>query len=245
MNNPSTDFLVAFEDTGTGLVEKWRAPLGYCPFGSFGVGPDGSVYSYSRSLEVVRLDPATGAVLDASPSIPFDVVFMPRMAIDADGRVFLTNGGAASGRLYAFASDLTELWSQPVVGVNLGGPVLGRNGTLVVCGTGSVVRAYRSSTTDVVDAASSLAPLVLGAPAPNPFVSRSAIELEVRGFNPVRLEIIDARGRRIRTIHDDVLSPGRHAFEWDGRDDLGRDVPAGVYYYAANARAGQAISKLR
>ncbi len=53
-NNPITDYLVALQDTGSGFVEKWRVPLGYVPFASFGVGPDGNVYSYSRSNRVVR-----------------------------------------------------------------------------------------------------------------------------------------------------------------------------------------------
>ncbi len=60
-NNPSTDYLIAYEDTGTSLVKKWESELGYVPFSSFSVGQDGSVYSYSRTGEIIRLDPKTAA----------------------------------------------------------------------------------------------------------------------------------------------------------------------------------------
>lgn len=142
-NNPITDFLVAYTDTGAALVEQWRVPLGFVPFASFGVGPDGSVYSYSPAREIQRLDPATGALRDASAPVPGDPSFSPRMAIDRDGTVYLTNGGFAGGRLLAYAPDLAPLWNVAVPGVNVGGPALGEDGTLVVCSTTGTVRAYR------------------------------------------------------------------------------------------------------
>ncbi|MBD3160914.1 MAG: PQQ-binding-like beta-propeller repeat protein, partial [Candidatus Eisenbacteria bacterium] len=119
-NNPSTDYLVALEDTGAALVEKWRTPLGYVPFASFGIGPDGTIYSYSRDLEVLRLDPDTGAELDRSVGIGLDYPMQPRMAIDADGNVYVTNGGFDNGRLYAFTPDLETRWEEEIYRVNLG-----------------------------------------------------------------------------------------------------------------------------
>jgi len=113
------------------------------PFASFGVGPDGSVYSYSPAREIQRLDPANGAVLDVSAPVPSDATFSPRMAIDRDGTVDVTNGGFAGGRLLSYAPDLAPLWSVSVPGVNVGGPALGQDGTLVVCSTTGTVRAYR------------------------------------------------------------------------------------------------------
>jgi hypothetical protein len=141
-NNPLTDFLVAYDDTGAALVEKWRTPLGYCPFASFGVGPDGSVYSYSANKEVQRLDPANGNVIDTSAPIPADS-FHPRVAVGADGTLFLTNGAFGNGRLYAFTPDLDESWSVPIGNVNVGGPALVDDGILVVGGTANMLNVYR------------------------------------------------------------------------------------------------------
>jgi outer membrane protein assembly factor BamB len=145
-NNPITDFFVAFEDTGLALVEKWSVPMGYTPFASFGVGPDGSVYTYSADKEILRLDPATGSILDTS--IPLraagEITLAARVAIGADGILYVTNGGFADGRLFSFDPDLTLRWSVPITNVNVGGPALGPCGVLLVCGIGADVRAYQT-----------------------------------------------------------------------------------------------------
>jgi outer membrane protein assembly factor BamB len=148
-NNPATDYLVAFADTGSALVEKWKSPIGYVPFASHAFGPDGSVYTYDRMQRIVRLDPTSGMVLDTSRSFPFDFPMQPRMAADAAGRVYLTNGGFGQGRVFCFTPDLALLWSEAVPNVNVGGPALGAGGILVVAGTGTNVRAYDPCPTPV------------------------------------------------------------------------------------------------
>jgi len=140
-NNTPSDALVSLTDSGTALTENWRVPIGYVPFSSFGVGPDGSVYAYSTDLEVLRLDPANGHVLNTSIVLyPADYL-SPKMAIDARGRVFVTNTFA---NLFAFDADLRLRWAESVPEVGYGGPALGSDGTLVVTGAGTTVRAYRT-----------------------------------------------------------------------------------------------------
>jgi outer membrane protein assembly factor BamB len=152
-NNPVTDFFVAFEDTGSALIERWSVPMGYTPFASFGVGPDGSVYTYSADKEIIRLDPETGAVLDTS--IPLraagEITLAARIAIASDGILYVTNGGFADGELFSFDPDLTLRWSVPIVNVNVGGPALGPCGVLIVCGIGTDVRAYQTACLGDID----------------------------------------------------------------------------------------------
>jgi outer membrane protein assembly factor BamB len=231
-NNVVTDFFIALEDTGAALVEKWRVPLGYVPFSSYGIGPDGSVYSYTPSLEVVRLDPANGDTLNLSMPIPHDFPAEPRMAIDSEGKIYLTNGSFDQGRLFSFNADLTLRWSEDVFRVNLGGPVLGMHGTLVVCGTGTNVRAYRSSISTVAAVRRFPGGLVLEQNVPNPFNPRTEIGFELEAAGRVTLEVLDAKGRRLRTlIGDETRSIGRHTASWDGLDDGGAPAPSGVYFY--------------
>jgi len=153
-NNPVTDFFTALEDTGTAIVEKWDVPMGFIPFASHGVGPDGSVYMYQTDLEngkltILRLDPADGSIIDTSPELDTsDVAPSPRIAIDAEGKIFLTNGGFPTGRFYSLNADLSIRWSEPIVNVNIGGPAIARDGAVVVAGVGTDVRAYRSATPD-------------------------------------------------------------------------------------------------
>jgi len=139
-----TDALIAFQDTGAGLAEKWRVPLGYVPFASFGVGPDGSVYSYSQDYRVIRIRPQDGLVVNSSDVLPSDF-YQPRMAIDSAGILFVSNGGFTDGALFSFNPDLTLRWTQPIPYINTGGPAIGKNGTLMVAGDGTNVRAYRGN----------------------------------------------------------------------------------------------------
>jgi len=144
-NNPATDFLVAFDDTGTALVERWSLPIGFVPFASHAFGPDGTLYTYGRDGEVLRVDTQTGTVLDASePGVLAGGSASPRIATGASGKVFLTNGGFADGQLFVFTPDLRLIWTEAITNVNVGGPALAEDGTLVVCGVGTDVRAYRT-----------------------------------------------------------------------------------------------------
>lgn len=68
---------------------------------------------------------------------------------------------------------------------------------------------------------------------PNPFNAGTVIPVNLRTQSPrhLRLEIFDILGRRIRTVQDRMIEPGRHEFAWDGVDDRGRPVASGVYLY--------------
>ena len=90
-----------------------------------------------------------GALIGSAGVIPG--FSKPRMAIDAEGRVFFSNGSFGTGRLYSFNADLTERWSVPVTNINIGGPALGQDGVLVVCGIGTDVRAYQTCRGDLDD----------------------------------------------------------------------------------------------
>jgi outer membrane protein assembly factor BamB len=248
-NNPSTDYFVALTDTGSGFVEKWRVPMGYTPFASFGIGPDGTVYTYSRTNEIIRLDPATGHELNRSIQVTTEFPFMPRMAIDAAGRVYLTNGAYSGGRLYAFDAGLALLWSEGVPQVNLGGPILGDGGILVVCGTGTDVRAYRT-----VDPAGIVAHGSGSGPngdspslvcSPNPCVTGTTVSFTTARAGTVSLAVHDAAGRLVRSlVRGANVGPGAHQLSWDGRDEQGRSVAAGLYLARMESREGTGTVKL-
>lgn len=65
---------------------------------------------------------------------------------------------------------------------------------------------------------------------PNPFNPSTDFHLAGDGITPVRLEIYDLRGARVRVVVDEILPAGESAVRWDGRDESGRDVPSGRYF---------------
>lgn len=142
-NNPSVDYFFAFEDTGAAINELWNHEAGWSTASEFCVGPDGSVYMLSRDFTIERRDGASGVLLNESGSVDADFLG-PRMAADRDGRVFFSNGSFADGRFYSFDADLSPRWDVAVRNVNIGAPAIGRDGTLIVCGVGNDVRAYRT-----------------------------------------------------------------------------------------------------
>jgi hypothetical protein len=66
---------------------------------------------------------------------------------------------------------------------------------------------------------------------PNPFDAGTEISFTLENYSHVRLQVFDAAGRLVRTIMDGPAKPPVHREGWDGRDNHGRPVPAGTYFY--------------
>jgi flagellar hook assembly protein FlgD len=73
---------------------------------------------------------------------------------------------------------------------------------------------------------------------PNPFQSRTTITFDLARSAPVSLVVYDVSGRRVRTLVDGAaeLGAGAHTADWNGLDDGGRRVPAGLYFARLEAR---------
>lgn len=147
-NNAAVDFFYAFEDTGSAIVQKWSTPAQWTTFSEFAVHPDGeSVYMIDPGLMITRRDRATGAIIAQAeaPIVNDPPNTTPRMAVDELGRLYVSNGAFTNGRVYSYDADLTLRWSVPFASVNIGGPVFGPAGTMIVGGTGTNLRAYRTA----------------------------------------------------------------------------------------------------
>ena len=76
----------------------------------------------------------------------------------------------------------------------------------------------------------------LEAAFPNPFNPRTTIAFEVLGQTATSLRVFDLQGRLVRTLLSDQTFPrGRHEAIWNGRDDTGRRVASGTYFYRLEA----------
>lgn len=73
------------------------------------------------------------------------------------------------------------------------------------------------------------AALVLGEARPNPFNPSTTLALDLAEAGFVRAELLDLRGRRVRTLAAGWLPAGRHELRLDGRDDDGRPLASGSY----------------
>lgn len=80
---------------------------------------------------------------------------------------------------------------------------------------------------------------------PNPARGDVTLRFEVaRADLDTRLEILDVAGRHVRTLQDGPLPVGTHQVMWNRRDDSGREVGAGMYFYRLRQGQSEATRKL-
>ncbi len=85
--------------------------------------------------------------------------------------------------------------------------------------------------------------LVLRQNRPNPFNPQTEIRFDMPAAGPVRVEVFDLLGHKIRTLLDEELAAGRHAVVWSGVDDAGQPVASGQYF--CRLTAGERVLNLK
>ena len=105
-------------------------------------------------------------------------------------------------RAYTVACEVTDGWST--------------------VGTQWTVHVTSSATDDTL-------PVTLSMQLPNPYRAGAGISLALPQAGPVRLELFDIRGRKVRVLRSEPMQPGRYTLHWDGRDGSGHLAASGVY----------------
>ena len=81
--------------------------------------------------------------------------------------------------------------------------------------------------------------------APNPFSAHTSITFDLPRTVPVSLAIFDLGGRRVKTLLSNFsLAPGPHSYDWNGRDDGGPRVEAGLYFCRLDAGAERRTTRI-
>ncbi len=71
---------------------------------------------------------------------------------------------------------------------------------------------------------------------PNPFNPTTQIDFSVQKNGYTKLEIFNLLGQHVRTLLSEPLNAGSHRVQWDGLNENGKQVPAGVYLYRLQSR---------
>ncbi|MEI6886167.1 MAG: agmatine deiminase family protein [Bacteroidota bacterium] len=66
---------------------------------------------------------------------------------------------------------------------------------------------------------------------PNPFTNKTTIHFSLGEEGIISLGIFDLNGKLIRELGSGTYSAGKHSENWDGTDNTGNKVPAGIYLY--------------
>lgn len=91
------------------------------------------------------------------------------------------------------------------------------------------------SCTSVVGVTPGVYALSFAPPRPNPASGSVSLRATLSREGPARLAIYNAAGARVRTLESGGLGAGPHEWSWDGRDQRGNRVSAGVYYARLDA----------
>jgi hypothetical protein len=80
--------------------------------------------------------------------------------------------------------------------------------------------------------------------APNPFRPLTTIAFDLPTDDLVELVVLDVAGRPVRTLLRGELPAGTHRSEWDGRDEQGRALRAGVYFSSLTTGSTRQVRRM-
>ncbi|MCE5249555.1 T9SS type A sorting domain-containing protein [bacterium] len=105
------------------------------------------------------------------------------------------------------------------------------DGVVWICMTGGYILSFDPyGATDVETNESKPEPLPLIRSFPNPFNPSTTIEFTLPEAGQSDLIIYNIAGQKVRELVSENMAAGHHTTVWDGRDDSGNSVSAGIYF---------------
>jgi hypothetical protein len=77
---------------------------------------------------------------------------------------------------------------------------------------------------------------------PNPFAATTTLQIGLPSESNVVIDVFDVAGRKVRGMNVEGAVAGWRSVPFDGRDDRGRALASGVYFYRVNA-AGTSVTR--
>jgi hypothetical protein len=205
-----------------------------------------------RAVRILPMDDALHPVAVADPA---SIELTLPLSGTTDRSVQLDNDGDAGSILY-YALDAATLPDWLVLGTSSGSVPAGGSDminmsidatglaggdhhyTLAVNHSGEGTLLVPITLTVITDGTGAGAVpelLVLAQNHPNPFNPKTSIRFGLPAAADVLLTVFDVNGRAVRTLVDGDLPAGTRVVEWDGRDDGGKALATGVYFYRLDA----------
>jgi hypothetical protein len=210
-------------------------------------------HQWSKGYGSMLDDVGLGIAFDAGAHILASGKF--EMAVDFGSGV-LTSNGASDLFVASWTPDADPLWSRSYGTANAddvcrvatdptGRALLhGVADNFIDFGSGMMPNAdFYLDRIEALASPVSAPPAASGGAAevaafPNPFRSSTEIRFAVPRPQAVDVTLHDVAGRRVRTLALRAAT-GTSGVTWDGRDDAGRELPAGLYFWRA---AGEDVS---
>ncbi len=157
--------------------------------------------------------------------------------------------GATPATLVDFDDDgyfkLVAGFSHGILMVNLRKQSNGRTPWTVYRGSLSRQGSYAStgfvSNDDLIQA-----PLAMNLHQnyPNPFNPQTTIKYDIPAKSFVQLSIYNLKGQLVKNLVRENKEAGRHSLIWNGKDESGRSVGSGIYYYRLETKGNTQTRKM-
>lgn len=167
---------------------------------------NGFAFDYGGiNSSIDRIEPKTGATLLMSNQNPYYGVM-----VSYDGDTYKTIGSSCqfAGFIDQPGSTKDEVMADMLSFFGVGYTWTG-------------IREQKENATDVTA-------------YPNPFTQNVNISFNLKSNAQVTLDVFDLTGRKVATLVDKELKPGRHQFTWNAQNKDGQQVQPGVYFYRLN-----------
>ena len=79
---------------------------------------------------------------------------------------------------------------------------------------------------------------------PNPFNPVTNIQFDLTQAGKTKIEIYNVKGQKVETLLDQELDAGVHNVVWSGKDDNGKRVTSGIYFYKVTVNKQEKIRKM-
>lgn len=79
---------------------------------------------------------------------------------------------------------------------------------------------------------------------PNPFNPETQIAFGLPAAMRVKIRLFNVLGEEVAILHDGVLSAGVHRLTWNGRNQAGREMNTGLYFYRLESAAATLRGKM-
>lgn len=134
------------------------------------------------------------------------------------GTIGQPDAGTMSGGVYTLSGGFWR-GGQPTVGVDDDVEDAGTNGEIPIA-------------------------FALHGAVPNPVVRGARVAFDLPASRDVRMRVYDTNGRVVRTLVEGSLKAGRHQHAWDGVDDRGLPLAAGIYFLRLDTDRERATRKV-
>ena len=79
---------------------------------------------------------------------------------------------------------------------------------------------------------------------PNPFNASTSIKYTLPTSAQVEIAIYNIQGQLVRTLSKGEKSSGTHIAVWDGKDNIGKQLPSGIYFYKLSIGGESKIKRM-